>query len=196
MSVEQGERHAPDDDRHVDDIACARDARRRAGLADPADHAGGSIRGRRRHRRERAHPGAADGRAARPDHRGRECRRGGRHDRRPARRQGGARRLHLADRQHRHPRLQPDALQEAALQCRDRLPAGRAGVGIAAHPDRAQGPAGEQSAGVHRLREGEREQDAVRLGRRRLRHASALRAVQPGARSSTSRTCPIAAPAR
>ena len=75
------------------------------------------------------------------------------------------------------------ALQEAALQCRDRFPAGRAGVGIAAHPGRPQGPAGEQSPGVHRLHQGERKQDAVRLGRRRLRHASALRAVQPGDRS-------------
>ena len=104
---------------------------RRAGMADAADHAGGAVRGRRRHRRQRAHPGAAHGRTARPDDRGRERRRGGRHGRRPARRQGGARRLHLPDRQFRHARLQPGALQEAALQCRDRFPAGRPGVGIA-----------------------------------------------------------------
>ena len=196
MSVEQGERHAPDDDRHVDDIACARDARRRAGLAHPADDPGGSIFGRRRRRRERTHPGAADGRAARPDHHRGECRRGGRHGRRPARRQGGTRRLHLPDRQHRHPRLQPEPLQKAALQCRDRLPAGRAGVGIAAHPGRAQGPAGDQSQGAHRLHQGERKQDAVRLGRRWLRHASALRAVELRRSAPTSRTCPIAAKAR
>ena len=55
-------------------------------------------------------------------------------------------------------------------------------IGIATHPDRPQGPAGEQPQGVRRLCQGEREQDAVRLGRRRLRHASALRAVQPGDR--------------
>ena len=34
---------------------------------------------------------------------------------------------------------------------RDRFHAGRAGDGIAAHPHRAQGPAGGEPAGIHRL---------------------------------------------
>ena len=54
---------------------------------------------------------------------------------------------------------------------------------FAAHPARAQGPAGQQPAGIRRLRQSQPGQDAVRLGRRRLRHASALRAVQPQARA-------------
>ncbi len=61
-----------------------------------------------------------------------------------------------------------------------RFHAGRACFGIAAHPDRAQGPAGEQSPGIRRLCEIKPEQDAVRLRRRRLGHASALRAAQHG----------------
>ena len=62
----------------------------------------------------------------------------------------------------------------------DRFPAGRAGDGIAAHPARPQGPAGQQPAGIRRLREGQPDQDAVRLRRRRLGHAPAVRAAQPG----------------
>ena len=61
----------------------------------------------------------------------------------------------------------------------DFTPVGLA-LGIAAHPDRAQGFAGEQSAGIRRLCEIKPEQDAVRFGRRRLGHASALRAAQYG----------------
>ena len=48
-------------------------------------------------------------------------------------------------------------------------------------PDRAhhaQGPAGQQSPGVRRLREGQSGQDAVRLGRSRLCHSPGLRAAQ------------------
>ena len=105
-----------------------------------------------------------------------------RHGRLAARRQGDARRLHVADGQHRHPRLQPGPAQVPALQFRHRLRAGRPGDGIAAHPARAQGPAGEQPAGVRQIRESEPGQDAVRLRRRRLRHASALRASQHDAR--------------
>ncbi len=106
---------------------------------------------------------------------------GGRHHRQPARRQGRARRLHADDRQYRHARLQPVAVQAAALQRRHRFHAGRPGVGLAAHPAGPQGPAGEQPAGVHRLCESQPGEDAVRLGRRRLRHASALRPAQPDA---------------
>ncbi len=53
---------------------------------------------------------------------------------------------------------------------------------IAAHPARAQGPAGEQPAGVRDLCEEEPGQDAVRLRRRRRRHAPAVRAPQHAAR--------------
>ena len=42
----------------------------------------------------------------------------------------------------------------------------------------AQGPAGQGLQGVRRLRPGQPGQDAVRLGRRRLRHPSRLRAAQ------------------
>ncbi len=96
--------------------------------------------------------------------------------------QGHARRLHDADGQYRHPCLQPGPAQESAVQFRHRFRAGRTGDGIAAHPARAQGPAGEEPAGVRRLREKEPGQDAVRLRRRRLRYASAVRAAQLGDR--------------
>ena len=154
----------------------------RAGLADAADHADRAVRARRRHRRQRALAGAGDGRNPRPDHRGRERRRRGRHHRQRPRRQGRARRLHLPDRQQRHPRLQPVALQEEAVRLGCRLRADRDGDGIAAAPGRAQGPAGEQPAGADRLYEGEPGQDAVFVRRRRLRHAPALRAAQLHAR--------------
>ena len=58
------------------------------------------------------------------------------------------------------------------------------------------GPAGEEPAGAGRLHEGQPGQDAVFVRRRRLRHASALRAVQLHARRRTSPMCPIAAKAR
>ena len=48
--------------------------------------------------------------------------------------------------------------------------------------DHAQGPAGKQPAGVHRLCEGQPGQDAVRLRRHGLGHASRLRAAEPGDR--------------
>ena len=59
-------------------------------------------------------------------------------------------------------------------------------------PDRAdhpQGPAGEQSQGIHRLREGKPEQDAIRLGRRGLSDPSRLRAAQLPNRGR--HTCPL-----
>ncbi len=99
-------------------------------------------------------------------------------------------------RHRRHPCPGPDALQEAALQLADRLHAGRAARRGADHPDRAQGPAGQELQGVRRLRQGEPGQDAVRLGRRRLGHPSRLRAAQLHASAPTSPTCPIAAPDR
>ena len=77
-----------------------------------------------------------------------------------------------------------------------RLRAGRHGDGIAAHPGRAQGPAGEQPAGAGRLHEGQPGQDAVFVGRRRLRHAPALRAAQPYARRQHHAWCRIAAKGR
>ena len=160
------------------------------------DHADRAVRARRRHRCQRAAAGAGARRNPRPDHRGRERRRRGRHHRQRPRRQGHARRLHLPDRQQRHARLQPVALQEEAVRLARRLRAGRHGDGIAAPPGRAQGPAGEQPAGAGRLHEGQPGQDAVFVGRRRLRHASALRAVQLHARRQHHAWCRIAAKAR
>ena len=86
----------------------------------------------------------------------------------------------VLDREFRHARLQPSALQEADVQLDNRIPAGRLDDGIAAYPDRAQGSAGEQFQGIRRLCESEPEQDAVQLGRRRLGHAFALRALEHG----------------
>ncbi len=128
--------------------------------------------------------------------RGRQCRRRGRHRRQPARRQGRARRLHHADRQYRHPRLQPVALQAAALQLGHRIPAGRPGFGVAADPVGPQGSAGQQPAGVHRLCEGQPGEACSSA-----RPASAPARIFPACCSisrsgSTSPTCPIAAPAR
>ena len=89
-----------------------------------------------------------------------------------------ARRLHDRHRHGRHPRPGPDALQAPALQFADRLPAGRT-AGPGADPAHsAQGPAGQGPQGVPRLRQGEPGQDAVRLGRRGLRHAPRLRAAE------------------
>ena len=114
----------------------------------------------------------------------------------PARRQGARPTATRSDGQFRHPRLQPGPAQAAGLQLRHRLHADRPGYRIAAHPAGAQGPAGEQPAGVRRLCEGQPGEDAVRLGRRRLRHASAVRAPQHARSASRSRTCPTRAPAR
>ena len=75
----------------------------------------------------------------------------------------------------------------------DRFRAGRAGGRAAADAGRAQRLAGEQSAGVHRLREGQPGQDAIRLGRRRAPDPiSPARSSTPRS-ASTSPTCPIAA---
>ena len=101
---------------------------------------------------------------------------------------------HIRDRQSRQPRRQPDALQAAALQFDDGLHAGRPRQSGPVRAAGAQGFSGEHAAGVHRLRQGERGQAAVRLRRRRLDHAHGLRTAQHGARASTPRTFPIAAP--
>ncbi len=78
----------------------------------------------------------------------------------------------------RHPCPGPDALQAAALQFADRLHAGRAARPGSDRADGAQGSAGEGLQGVRRLRQGQPDQDAVRLGRRGLGDASRLRAAQ------------------
>ena len=99
----------------------------RPGLADPPDHHGDPVRAGRRHRRLRPHPGAAHGRTARADHRGRQPGRRRRHGRLAARRQGQARRLPVPDGQFRHACLQPGTPQAAGLQFRHRLHADRTG---------------------------------------------------------------------
>ena len=60
----------------------------------------------------------------------------------------------------------------------DRFRAGGTDRRPVAGAGHAEGPASDQSAGVHRLRQGEPGQDAVRLGQRRLGDASRLRAAQ------------------
>ena len=153
-------------------------AGRRAGLADAAGDHGGAVRRRRLARYPGTHSQPAPLRAPGPAGDHREYRRRRRHDRRRPRGEGGARRLPVRARQHRHPRPEPDALQESALQCRDRLRAGRADRRDADRAGRAQGFARRQSAGVHRLCEGEPGEDAIRLGRRGLHDPSRLRAAQ------------------
>ena len=66
----------------------------------------------------------------------------------------------------------------------------------AAAPRGAQGLAGQQSQGVRRLRQGEPEQDAARLGRRRLGDASRLPRSSTPRSASTSRTFPTRAARR
>ena len=177
---------------------CAALSGRAAGaeLAQPAGHHGGAVRGRRADGHGRSHPGAAPERAvgASGDHR--ERRRGRRHHRLHPRREGSARRLSVRARQCRHPRGQPDPVQEPALQLRDRFRAGRADRRPVAGAGRAQGFAGRHSAGVHRPCEGQPGQDAVRLGGRGLGDASRLRAAQCGDRNQCRRTFPIAAARR
>ena len=98
----------------------------RAGMAGPAADHGGAVRGRRRRRRHGTHPGAAPVGAPGPAGDRRECRRRRRHDRHQPGGESRPRRLSVRARQRRHPCLQPDALQEPALQRGDRFRAGRA----------------------------------------------------------------------
>ena len=129
-------------------------------------------------RRHGPHHRGADERTARPADRGREHHRRRRHHRRQPRRQRRARRLYDPARLDRHPRLQPDDLQEAPLRRRQRLHAGHAVLRAADGAGSAQGPARQHHSGVRRAAEGERREDAIRLGRRRLDHASGLFAAQ------------------
>ena len=160
----------------------ARHRRRRLGpeLPDPSDDARDPVRGRRPDRRARARDGRGDEQEPRPAGRGRERRRRRRRHRLAARRPRRARRLHLPPRHGRHPRPEPDPVQEAALQRRDRLPAGRPHRRGAADPHHPQGLPGELVRGVRRLFEGEPGQDDLRLGRRRLGDASRLRPPRLG----------------
>jgi len=86
--------------------------------------------------------------------------------------------LHRAARQHRHARLQPVDLQETRLRSGRRFHAGRPGRRAADGAGRAQGSAGGEPPGIHRLRQSEPRQDAVRFRRDRLDHAFELRAGQ------------------
>ena len=89
-----------------------------------------------------------------------------------------ARRLPDPARHGRHAGAGAEPVQEAALRCRQGLPAGRAARRGAAGADRAQGPAGQQHQGVRRVHQEEPGQDAVRLLRRRRGGASRHRAVE------------------
>ena len=147
-------------------------------LSVAADRHGGAVRRRRHVRRHGPHHRGAHERAPGPAGRGREHHRRGRHHRRDPRHQRRARRLHDPARLDRHARLQPDDLQEAPLRRRQRFHAGHAVLRAADGARSAQGPSRQHHSGVRRASEGERRQDAIRLGRRRLDHASRLRAAQ------------------
>ena len=155
-----------------------------------------SVRGRRPDRRARPRHGAAHERDSRPAGGDRERRRRRRHDRLEARRRRRARRLHLRARHRRHPRAGPDAVQEAALQFGDRFHAGRADRRGADRADRAQGSAGEQPQGVHRLREGQPEPRCNTARPARARRPISAACCSTTSSAPTSPTCPIAAPAR
>ena len=91
---------------------------------------------------------------------------------------GQTRRLHDPARHGRHPRLQPDDLQEAALRRDQRFHPGDAVLRAADGARGAQGSACQYVRGVRRALKAERREDAVRLGRRRFHHASGLLAAQ------------------
>ena len=152
-------------------MVCGRCAGAGAKLADAADQPGRAVRGRRAGRHHRAHPRRAHERDPRPAAHHRECRRRRRHDRLAARRQVAARRLFAAAVGQRRPHHQPDALPAAALQRPDRFRARGAAFRLRAHPDHAAGFSGQDARRIHRLRQGQPGQDAVRLRRRRLRLA-------------------------
>ena len=96
-------------------LAAARPCRR-AGLSEPPGHRGGALCRRRAGRHRGAHRRRADERTPRPADGDRERRRRRRHDRRGARRQGRARRLHRAALRQRRAGADPAALRAAALQ--------------------------------------------------------------------------------
>ena len=170
--------------------------RGRAGLADQADHHGGPLRGRRSGRHHRADHGGADVRTARPAGHRRESGRRRRHDGLRTRGEGHAGRLHPAVVGQRGARHQPDALQATALQRRHRLRAGRAVFGLGARADRAADVPGQYARRVHRLCEGQPEQDAVWLGRRRNPAPTSAPSSWMSRWAPRSRMCPIAAPPR
>ena len=109
----------------------------------------------------------------------RQCAWRRRHDRLAAGLPGSARWLQFVLGIDRHPCAQSDAVQEAAVQRRHRFRPGRADRRCRAGAHDAQGFAGQQPCGIHRLRQGEPGQDAVRLGRGRHLVAYRLRAAQP-----------------
>ncbi len=163
-------------------------------LSDTAGHAGARVRARRSERRDGAHLRQAAGAGARPAGRDREPLRRGRQHRRRDGRARGARRLHAAARQLRHPRGQRRALQAHRL---------RSGEGL--HPDHAGRRAGER-AGDQSRTAGE---DARRVHRARARPIPARSATPPAATAprhisrasccgrkprSISCTCPTKAP--
>ena len=82
-------------------------------LAQPAAHHGRDLRGRRHHRHRRAHHRHAAFRGPEATDRHRKRRRRRRHDRRGARRESPGGRLPVRAGQCRHPRPEPDALQES-----------------------------------------------------------------------------------
>ena len=96
-------------------------------------------------------------------------------------------------RQHRDARAQPDAVEEAALQCRDRFRPG--GARRRRRPCRwCARNFPRTTCRTYRLRQGEPGQDAVRLRRHRHLLACRMRAAQPDDRIDTS-MYPIAAAA-
>ena len=152
-------------------------------------------------RRHHRHPGALPRRAY---HRQDRTGRGHRQPRRRLRQYRdersvarGARRLHARLRQHRQHHHQSVPVQQAQLRSAQRPHSDRPGRNGAAVPDRECEPhAGDDLAGVPRLREGEHGQGQLR--RRRRRHHARPRAerIRAPLGPASSWWCRIAAPAR
>ena len=127
----------------------------RAGLARAAGDHDRAVPPGRRDRHLRASAGGGARRAARPDVRRRQPRRGGRHARRRDRRAGGEGRLHALPRRG-APRDRAGGLPEARLRHREGLPADRRRRGRAAGGRGQPGPGrGEDAGRAGRGREGE-----------------------------------------
>ncbi len=156
---------------------------RRAGLSDPPGHHGDPVRGRRPDRRARPRGRGAHERNSRPAGGGRERRRRRRHDRLQARRRSRSRTAIRCVLGTVGTHAQGQTLYKKPLynSVTDFTPVALLAEVPIVLTVRKDLPA-EGLQGVRRLRQGKPGQDAVRLGRRGLGHASRLRAAQLRAR--------------
>ncbi len=175
---------------------CIRRKRVRAGLADAAVDAGGALCRGRLGGRQRPHHGAAHGRNPRPAGGDRECRRRGRDDRIAPRFAGVAGRLQFVIGNLGSHGVNQTLYKRPLYNSVTDSPQSASSIRACSCCSCAR--ISGTASGVHRLRQGERGEVAVRLRRRRLHHAHGLRAAQYGARDqhhaySVSRHRPVVA---